>query len=209
MKGSLAAGWAGLCCSPANAAPEPNRLPSELVGEIGRLQGIIRLGSQQPDVTIFEFFDYNCPYCRLSAKDTRPLITSDRNLRYVLVNYAVLGEASILASKVALAFSMQKPAQYLAFHENLLGRKGVNGAEQSIDVALTLGANKARLLKDADSEAVTKALIASAKLGENLGLIATPSYVIGNDGFNGFISLPEKKAMIANMRKCEKTDCGG
>ncbi len=191
----------------AQIAREAVKLPNELVKDVLRLRGRITLGSRQGDVTLVEFFDYNCPYCRVSAPEIRPLLAADKNLTYVLVNYAVLSEASILASKVALAFSMQKGARYLEFHEKIFERKGRLGGEVAVDIALSLGAERERLLNDANSDQVTNALIASAKLGENLGLIATPSYIIGNEGFQGYMNGVAKRIAIANMRACEKTVC--
>jgi protein-disulfide isomerase len=189
------------------AAPEQQLLPSSLVADVLQLNGRMLLGNAQADVTLIEFFDYNCPYCRNSARDLFQLIRQDKNLGYMLINYAVLSEPSIQAAKVALAFSMQKANLYASFHQKLFERKGVIGSDHAIDVAINLGANKARLIKDADSDAVTKALIASAKLGENLGFIATPSYIVGNTGVQGYASLVEKKRFVSNMRVCEKTVC--
>jgi protein-disulfide isomerase len=195
----------------STAAPEQQLLPSNLIADVLQLDGRVQLGNLQADVIILEFFDYNCPYCRNSAKDLFQLIKADKNLGYVLINYAVLSEASIQAAKVAQAFSMQKLGQkagaYASFHQKLFERKGVIGSDHAIDVAINLGADKARLLRDADSDVVTKALIASAKLGENLGFVATPSYIVGNTGVQGYASLVEKKRFVSNMRACEKTVC--
>ena len=203
LTGALALGLGGRAAHAAEAV----KLPNELVSEVSRLNGRVTLGARNGDVTLIEFFDYNCPYCRVSAPEIRPLLAADKALAYVLVNYAVLSEASILASKVALAFTMQKAGRYLEFHERLFARKGQLGADVAIDTALALGADRALLLKDADSDAVTKSLIASAKLGENLGLVATPSYIIGNEGFQGYLDVAAKRRVIASMRACEKTSC--
>lgn len=205
--GSLASAASIVLPLGVRAAPEQQLLPSHLISNVLKLNGTIRLGSLQADVVLIEFFDYNCPYCRNSAKDLFQLLAKDKNLCYVLINYAVLSEPSIQAAKVALAFSMQKAGFYAGFHQKLFERKGVIGVDHAIDVAVNLGADKTRLIKDADSDAVTKALIAFAKLGENLGFIATPSYIIGNTGVQGYASLSEKKRFVSNMRVCEKTVC--
>ena len=124
-----------------------------------------------------------------------------------MINYAVLSEASVLASKIALAFSMQQGSRYLDFHERLFKRKGQLGAAVAIDTAVSLGADKAKLIIDADSDQVTQALIASSRLGSSLGLNATPSYIIGNEGFQGYLNTAAKRIAIANIRACEKTSC--
>ncbi len=205
--GSLAGAILPVLPSSLSAAPEQQVLPSDLIADVALLRSRVLLGNNQPDVTLVEFFDYNCSYCRNSAKDMFGLLASDKNLGYMLINYAVLSEASILASKIALAFSMQKAGLYAHFHKKLFERKGVIGADHAIDVAVNLGADKTNLIKNADSDAVTKALIASAKLGESLGFQATPSYIIGNTGVQGYANLAEKRAFINSMRKCEKTVC--
>lgn len=207
ITGSLACVAFSILPQGAFGSPEQQLLPSNLIADVTNLNGLIRLGSNQADVTIIEFFDYNCPYCRNSAKDLNQLLRADKTLGYILINYAVLSEASILAAKIALAFSMQKASLYANFHQKLFERKGIIGADHALDVAINLGVDKALLIKDANSDNVTKALIATSKLGENLGFIATPSYIVGNTGVQGYASLTEKKRFIKNMRVCEKTVC--
>jgi protein-disulfide isomerase len=205
------AGSAGLAATLAvtgRADAEFRRLPVELVSEIDGLKGTVVLGSATPDVTLYEFFDYNCGYCRQSAADVPELLKADPDLRYVLVNFAVLSEQSILAHRVALAFLQLKPKHYLAFHQQLFQKPGRKGAEEAIDVALALGANEKALVARSNAEETTQAMLAAAKLGDNLGLVATPSYIAGADGKIGFLPLEEKRAVIASLRRCERMTCG-
>jgi protein-disulfide isomerase len=182
-------------------------IPVELIAGLDKLQGTVTLGNPAADVRLYEFFDYNCGYCRKTVRDIRPLLAANKDLAVVLVNYAVLGIPSIGATRVALAFSMQKAANYLAFHEALFARRGTIDADQAIDVALKHGANKARLVEDADSDPVTSAMKTAAKLGETFGFQATPSYLVGRDGFSGFLDAKQKLAAIAAFRKCERAAC--
>lgn len=183
-------------------------LPVELLSGLETLQGTITLGNRNADIVLHEFFDYNCGYCKQTVKDIRPLLAKNRDLAVVLVNYAVLGIPSIGATRVALAFSRQKADHYLAFHEALFARRGTIDADQAIDVALKHGANRAKLVDDADSDAVTEAMKAAAKLGDQFGFKATPSYLVGRDGFSGFLTRAEKQAAIDAFRKCERASCG-
>jgi protein-disulfide isomerase len=91
--------------TPTLASPEPQRVPIELVEEALELEAAIRVGNRQGDVTLVEFFDYNCPWCRRSAADLPALLGAEPELAYVLVNFAVLGAPSVQATKVALASS--------------------------------------------------------------------------------------------------------
>lgn len=201
-------GLAGLlAASRAVALPEPDTVASELANATLELDGRIVLGNRRGDVILVEFFDYNCPFCRQSARDVRPLLAGDRELQYVLVNYAVLGPPSIEATRVALAFSMQKPTGYLPLHEALFAARGTVGAERAVAAAESLGAERRRLIRDADSDRVTAAMNAMLRLGEALGLDATPSYVIGTEALQGFVSLAEKRQILADFRRCERVSC--
>jgi protein-disulfide isomerase len=184
------------------------RLPSELASEVLSLPGRIILGNPRGDATMIEFFDYNCPYCKRTAAEIKPLLSADKGLRYVLVNYAILGEASIEASRVALGHSMQKTAGgYLALHEALFKLRGRVDAGRAVNAAVELGANREKLIKDADSDKVTDALVLASRLGENLGLTATPSFVAGREAVVGYVDLAGKQKALANLRRCEALSC--
>lgn len=193
--------------SPAEKA-EFYPIPVELLAGLDTVQGTVTLGNRNADIVLYEFFDYNCGYCKKTVKDVRPLLAANRDLAVVLVNYAVLGIPSIGATRVALAFSRQKADRYLAFHEALFARRGTIGADEAIDVALKQGANRAKLVEDADSDAVTEAMKAAAKLGDQFGFKATPSYLVGRDGFSGFLDAKQKQAAIDAFRTCERASCG-
>jgi protein-disulfide isomerase len=202
----LAGGAAAILALPASA--EVLRLPTELASDALRLPGRITLGDPRGDVTMVEFFDYNCGFCKRAAADIRPLLAAEPRLRYVLVNYAVLGVASIEASRVALAFSMQKTAGgYLALHEKLFQLRGRVDAARAVALAVELGAERAKLIQDSDGAQVTDALVRSGRLGEDLGLIATPSFVAGREAVVGYLDIPQKRRAIANLRKCESIGC--
>jgi protein-disulfide isomerase len=182
-------------------------VPVELLSGLATLQGTVALGNPNADVTLVEFFDYNCPFCKGAARDIRPLLSANRDLAVVLVNYAVLGIPSIGATRVALAFSRQKPTRYLDFHERLFALRGTHGPEQAIDIALKLGANRAKLEEDADSDAVTTAMRDASQLGTGFGFQATPSYLIGRDAFAGYLDRAQKQEAVAAFRKCERAAC--
>jgi protein-disulfide isomerase len=197
------------------AALKPNtaqarvlRLPSELANEVLTLPGRIVLGNPKGDATIIEFFDYNCGFCKRSAAEIKPLLAADKQLRYLLINYAILGEASIEASRVALGYSMQKtPGGYLALHEALFKLRGRVDAGRAVTLAVELGAARDKLITDADSDRVTDALVKASRLGADLGLVATPSFIAGREAVVGYVDLPAKQKAIANIRRCEALAC--
>jgi protein-disulfide isomerase len=205
---SLIVSGAATLLLPQAASGQVKRLPTELVSEIMTLPGRVILGNRQGDATLIEFFDYNCGFCKRSAADIRPLLQSDPNLRYILINYAVLGEASIEASRVALAHSMQNAqGGYLALHEALFRMRGRIDALRALAASAELGTNREKLITDADSDRVTDALKRAATLGENLGLSATPAFVAGREGVVGYVDLPAKRKALANLRRCEALAC--
>lgn len=182
-------------------------IPVELLAGLDRLQGAVTFGQRNAEIRLYEFFDYNCGWCRRTAADPRALVQANRELAVTLVNYAVLGIPSISASRVALAFSRQKADRYLDFHEALFKRRGTIDGQIALDVAGTFGVDRKKLLADADSDAVTAALRASAQLGNTLGFQATPSYLMGREGFTGFLDRAAKQRAITAWRQCERTRC--
>ncbi|APF35945.1 MULTISPECIES: DsbA family protein [Chelatococcus] len=207
LAGALVAGGSAQALAAAITAPH-NRVPSELVNEIALLPIRIAVGSAQPDITIVEFFDYNCPWCRQSCRDAAALLKSEQDLAYVLVNYPILSEQSVEAARIALAFAEMRPAaDYFELHQRIFGLKGRIDAQRTFDIAATFPLDKHELLKRADSEAVTNALGQAVTLGSDLGFNATPSYTVMTEAFHGFVPLADKRAVIANLRACEAVTC--
>lgn len=187
--------------------PPSEPLPIEIVGLIDQLPGRVVLGNPNGSAHLVEFFDYNCPFCRNSARDLRPLLKADPEIRYTLVNFAVLGVASIEATRVALAFTQKHAERYLDFHEALFATRGRVAAEAALAVAGKFGADREALLDAADSDSVTEAMVTAVKLGDTLGLRATPSYVAGSESLQGYVSLPGKALLAQNLQRCEKPRC--
>lgn len=194
----------GLAASAAPAraqAPEATPVPIELVEEALELEGAVRLGAGSGDVTLIEFFDYNCPWCRRSAADLPALLQGDPDLTYVLVNFAVLGAPSVEATRVALAFAgTLGPARYLDFHAGLFAGRGVVDGTRALRVAEELGADRARLTRLADSERVTGRMREALRVGSSLGLAVTPSFVLGPQAYQGGMTLERKRALVAEAR---------
>jgi protein-disulfide isomerase len=162
----------------------------------------VTLGDRDGDVTLVEFFDYNCAFCRRALPDTLALLKAEPRLKIVLKELPVLGPASLEAARVAIAVRMQDPdgARYLAFHQRLLGDAGPNDASRALSVAKDLGFDSARLERDMASDEVQATLAENAKLAKDLGLTGTPSYVIGDVvvvGAVGLASLEEKVRLTA------------
>ena len=151
----------------------------------------VTLGNPQGDVTVVEFFDYNCGYCKRAMTDMVELIKNDPKLKFVLKEFPVLGEGSVQAAQVAVAVRMQDKTgkKYLEFHQKLLGGRGQADKARALAVAKEVGMDMARLEKDMASDEVKATLEESFKLAEALGLNGTPSYVVGADVVIGAVGL--------------------
>jgi protein-disulfide isomerase len=168
----------------------------------------VTLGNPKGDVTMVEFFDYNCGYCKRAMADMMDLLKTDPKLKIVLKEFPVLGEGSVQAAQVAAALSLQDKSgkKYLDFHQKLLGSRGQADKTRALAAAKEAGADMARLEKDMNSPEVRAALEESFKLAETLGLNGTPSYVINDDVVIGAVGLASLKEKI-NTARCGKATC--
>jgi protein-disulfide isomerase len=166
------------------------------------------LGNPKGDVTMVEFFDYNCGYCKRALSDMLELMKSDSKLRVVLKEFPVLGEASIEAARVSVAARMQDSTgkKYLDFHQRLLGSRGSIGRAQALSAAKEAGFDMSRLEKDAASDEPKATLEESFKLADALGLSGTPSYVVGSEVVIGAVGLANLQQKV-NAARCGKATC--
>ena len=151
----------------------------------------VTLGDLHGDVTLVEFFDYNCGYCRHALTDLTGLLSADPKLKIVLKEFPILGPDSVEAARVAIAVRMQDPtgAKYLAFHKKLLGGQVPANKETALAAAKDAGVDMDRLAKDFDTDEVTETLKEDAALARDLALTGTPSYVIGKDVLTGAVGM--------------------
>jgi protein-disulfide isomerase len=169
----------------------------------------ITLGNTQGDVTVVEFFDYNCGYCKRAMSDMLDLMKNDAKLKFVLKEFPVLGEGSMQAAQVAAAVRMQDKSggkKYLEFHQKLLTGRGQADKARALAVAKEIGLDVARIEKDMAGDEVKAQLEESFKLAEALGLNGTPSYVVGNDVLVGAVGLNTLKEKV-NAARCGKATC--
>jgi protein-disulfide isomerase len=169
----------------------------------------VNLGNAQGDVTLVEFFDYNCAFCKRAMADMLDLIKSDSKLRFVLKEYPVLGEGSVQAAQVAVAVRMQDKSggkKYLDFHTKLLGARGPADKAHALAAAKEAGFDTARIEKDVQSEEVKQTLAEDLKLAEALGLNGTPSYVLPSEVVVGAVGLSALNAKV-NVARCGKDAC--
>ncbi|WAJ31045.1 DsbA family protein [Antarcticirhabdus aurantiaca] len=166
------------------------------------------IGNPQGDVTVVEFFDYNCGYCKQALDDMDALVQGDPNLRFVLKEIPVLGPTSVEASHVSLAVREIAPAKYGEFHRTLLAERGGANAEVALSIAEDLGVDVAAVKARMESGEVMRVLAADNAMAESLQITGTPTYVIGNQVFSGALGAEKLSEAIANVRACGAATCG-
>jgi protein-disulfide isomerase len=166
------------------------------------------LGNPNGDVTMVEFFDYNCGYCKRAMADMMDLLKNDSKLRIILKEFPVLGPGSVEAAKVAVAVRMQDKTgkKYLDFHQKLLGGRGQADKARALAAAKEAGFDVKRLEADMEGDEAKASLEESLKLGETLGLNGTPSYIVGSDVVVGAVGLEALRGKVATAR-CGKAVC--
>ena len=166
------------------------------------------LGNPKGDVTMVEFFDYNCGFCKRAMADMMEMLKDDPKLKVVLKEFPVLGPGSVEAAKVAVAVRMQDKTgkKYIEFHQKLLGGRGQADKARALAVAKEVGMDMSRLDKDLASEEIKASIDESLKLAETLGLNGTPSYIVGSDVVIGAVGLDALRIKVA-MARCGKASC--
>jgi protein-disulfide isomerase len=185
-----------------------HRIAAELKGAAEKLPGAVVAGNPKGDVTLVEFYDLNCPYCRRASNDVDVLIAADKKLKLVLVPFPVLGVQSILAGRVELSVAKTaSPEQFYAFHRKIYEGRGVIDGQRALSVARDLNLDEKKILSLADDDSITETMKTHVRLGNQLGLQATPAYVIGDIAIIGHPGKNSLKYMVESMRSCGKPMC--
>ena len=167
------------------------------------------LGNPNGKVTLVEFFDYNCGYCKKALDDLARLVKEEPELRVVIKDFPVLGPGSVEAAEVATALRAQfKGDKYWQYHQKLMTLKGQIGKTQALAVAKELGADMTKLEKEMADPATRASIQEVMQIADTLSLTGTPSYVLANDVVVGAVGYDALKDKIVNVKKCGKTACG-
>ena len=166
------------------------------------------IGNPGGKVTLVEFFDYNCGYCKRALGDLDRLMKANKDLRVVLRDFPILSSNSVDASLVALAAHNQFTGdKYWDFHRKLLGTRSTVGRQQALDTAKAMGADMDKLEKDASDPKTRAAIQDSLNTAQSLALNGTPSYIVGDDAIVGAQGFDEISKRLDNVRKCGKAMC--
>ena len=156
------------------------------------------LGNPEGDVTVVEFFDYNCPYCRSAGQTVQALLAADENVRVIYREWPILGDDSVMAARAALAAREQ--GKYEAFHWALMNGEGRVTEALIFKVARDLGMDVAQLEADMVSPAVEAHIALSNALAQKLGFTGTPAFIVGDKTAPGMLNLDEIAMLVAEAR---------
>ena len=170
-------------------------------------QDDIALGNPDGDVTVVEFFDYNCGYCKRALADMEKVLATDPKVRFVLKELPILGPDSLDAHRVSNAVRLIAPEKYGEFHRALLGSTGTATEESAIEVAAALGISEADLRKSMAENPNDQLVRDAYTLATNLGVTGTPTYIVGNEALFGAVGADAIQEKVANVRTCGKSTC--
>jgi len=156
-------------------------------------------GAARPTATIVEFFDFRCPYCKRMVPVMAELLRTDRELRVVLIDIPILGPASVVAARAALA--AQRQGRYVEMHDALMGFRGEPTEASVMQLAAGLGLDQDRLRRDMADPAIAQRLDANIRLAQSLGVQGTPAYVIGTELLPGAVPLDQLREAVKRARK--------
>jgi protein-disulfide isomerase len=175
---------------------------------LDKLAGKVPVGNLDGDVTLIQFYDLNCPYCREAAADIDALVHSDAKLELVFVPYAVLSVASVRGAMIEIAAAKQlTPAQYLDFHRRIYANRGTIDSAKVLSAAKEMGLDAEKLAGVANTEATLNVLRDNAAFGGEAGLAATPAYVIDGVAIVGHPGLKALQGVVRSVRACGKIVC--
>jgi protein-disulfide isomerase len=155
-------------------------------------------GNPRGDVTVVEFFDYQCRYCKTVVPALRQLLEQDRQVRFVFKEFPILGPESVLAARAALAARAQ--GKYVAFHQALMAQGGPLTLPEILRVAAQVKLDPARLQADMEAPEIRQAIQKNLALAQELGIRGTPVFVIGGELVTGALELDALKDLVAKAR---------
>ena len=155
-------------------------------------------GNPDGDVTVVEFFDYRCPYCKAVAPRLAELLRKDAGIRFVYKEWPILGPVSVVGARAALA--AWKQGKYVEFHDRLMGVSGQLSQPRVFEIASEIGLDLERMRKDMASDEVAGILKRNAELASRLKISGTPAFVIGDVLVPGAVSLEELESLVSEAR---------
>jgi protein-disulfide isomerase len=185
-----------------------HRVPPGVEAQIEKLNDVVVAANPQGKITLNEFYDLNCPYCRKASADIDELVKSNPNLRLVLVPFPVLGIPSILAARVEYAVAkLATPQQFYKFHRLVYAGRGTVDDKRAFEAAQAVGLDMDKVRQIANAETFAKDMTAHVHLGDALGIQATPGLVVKGVTIVGYPGKESLTKVIASVQRCGAVVC--
>jgi protein-disulfide isomerase len=159
-------------------------------------------GNPKGDVTVVEFFDYQCGYCKMAEPNIEKLLKEDKNVKLIYKDFPILGPMSVTAAKAALAAARQD--KYIKFHDALMAQKGHLDEDLIYKVAKESGLDVEKLKKDMNDEVIDKAVETNVALGTEIGARGTPTFIIADQVYPGAMEYDQLKKAVDDARAAAK-----
>jgi protein-disulfide isomerase len=158
-------------------------------------------GNLEGDVTIVEFMDYRCGYCRRAHPEVTALIEGDGNIRYILKEFPILGEESVAAARFALAVrSVAGDGAYADVHDRLMTARGTMTEETFARIGEELGLDTEAILVEMGSPEIDRILEENMALARALEISGTPTFVFETDLVRGYVPLDSMQGIVQAIR---------
>lgn len=158
-------------------------------------------GNPDGDVTVVEFLDYQCGYCKKAHPEVNELIKGDGNIRYIVKEFPILGDASVLASRFAIAVhQVAGDEAYLTVHDDLMEFRGEISEASLTTLATSQGLDASAVMAAMESDKVTEVIAQNRALAQRMQINGTPGFVIGDQMLRGYVPLDGMQQAVAQVR---------
>ncbi|WP_298499846.1 DsbA family protein [uncultured Maritimibacter sp.] len=162
----------------------------------------LEIGNPDGDVTIVEFVDYRCGYCRKAFPEVNALVEEDRNIRLIYKEFPILGPESLISSKFAIATNLVAGEEaYAKMHDELMNLRANASEEVLARLADDMGLDSAAILAAMDDPEVERQIAENHALGQALAISGTPTFIVGGQMVRGYVPLEGMKQIVAEERE--------
>ncbi len=170
----------------------------KLLESIKKDKNLAFAGNPDGDVTVVEFFDFNCGYCKKAFEEVQSLLKDDKNVKVVFYDMPILGPSSLEMSKWALA--AKKQGKYFEFHKDLMTHVGEKSEATLKEIADKAGLDVEKLMKDKASPEIEAELQTHLQMAQTLGIQGTPGFLINEKIYRGYIPYDAMQQSIKEAR---------
>ncbi len=158
-------------------------------------------GNPEGDITIVEFMDYRCGYCKKAFPEVEELLNTDGNIRFIVKEYPILGDQSVLAARFAIAVKILHGGEvYKELHDTLMTMKTDITPEALVRLAESFALDANEIVAKMDTEEVSREIRETALLGQRMQVTGTPTFIIEDELLSGYVPLAAMEEIVAKVR---------